>query len=402
MPLIRLQKVIAEAGVASRRKAEEMMVAGRVTVNGKVTQRLGTRVDPERDEVAVDGLVVGGQPKVVYMLNKPKGHLSTARDDQDRPTVLDLIPGAESRLYPVGRLDLDTEGLVLVTNDGPLAHGLTHPSKEVPKTYVALVRGHPGRTALKTLTAGVDLDDGRTSPAKVRLLGAHGGNALLELTIHEGKKREVRRMCEAVGHEVIELRRTRLGPLALGLLAPGQSRSLTPAELEALRRAAGLIAGEPTPVARMPASGQGNEGVRRRPPGSPPERGRRTRPNEGVPPGPGGYRAAGKIDRKGSGRPAKAGGLRPERTGKAGPVGQPGRTVQSSWAGQPGRTGKPSRTFGQPARSAATGEARPAGPRPVGARPAGRRPVGARPVGRRPAAKPSPAGPGSKGGTRAK
>ncbi len=256
MPLVRLQKVIAEAGLASRRKAEELMVAGRVTVNGKVVDRLGSRVDPERDRVAVDGRVIGEEPKVVVVLNKPRGYVSTARDDRGRPTVLDLVHGLGRRVYPVGRLDMDTEGLILLTNDGPLAHGLTHPSREVPKTYVAFIRGHPGRQALKTLAGGVELDDGRTAPARVRLLGAHGGNAILELTIHEGRNHEVRRMCEAVGHEVLELKRTRLGPLSLGPLRPGESRRLSEAEVESLRRAAGLIPGEDDGRRRPPPGGR--------------------------------------------------------------------------------------------------------------------------------------------------
>jgi len=241
LPLVRLQKVIAQAGVASRRKAEELITAGRVTVNGRVVQRLGSRVDPERDRVAVDGRVIGEEPKVVIILNKPPGYVSTVRDDRGRPTALDLLPGLGRRIYPVGRLDYDTGGLILLTNDGPLAFGLTHPSRQVIKTYVALVRGHPGRTALKSLAEGVWLEDGRTAPARVRLLGAHGGNAILELTIHEGRNREVRRMCEAVGHPVIDLKRTRIGPLTLGSLRVGEFRTLDESEVEALRRAAGLV-----------------------------------------------------------------------------------------------------------------------------------------------------------------
>ncbi len=265
MPLIRLQKVIAEAGLASRRKAEELMVAGRVTVNGKVVDRLGSRVDPERDKVAVDGRVIGEEPKVVVILNKPRGYLSTASDDRGRPTVVDLVQGVGRRVFPVGRLDLDSEGLIIMTNDGPLAHGLAHPSREVPKTYAALVHGHPGRQALKTLADGVELDDGKTAPARVRLLGAHGGNAILELTIHEGRNREVRRMCEAVGHEVLDLKRTRVGPLSLGPLRPGEFRHLTEAEVESLRQAVGLI---PSPVDvpdKPPRGGRSGPGPARQP-----------------------------------------------------------------------------------------------------------------------------------------
>lgn len=265
MPLVRLQKVIAEAGLASRRKAEEWMVAGRVTVNGKVVSRLGARVDPERDKVAVDGRVIGEEPKVVIVLNKPRGYLSTASDDRGRPTVVDLVKGVGRRVFPVGRLDLDTEGLIIMTNDGPLANGLSHPSREVPKTYAALVRGHPGRLALKTLAEGVQLDDGRTAPARVRLLGAHGGNAILELSIHEGRNHEVRRMCEAVGHEVLDLRRTRLGPLILGSLKPGEFRRLTEAEVEALRQAAGLIPSQEDDPDKPPRGDRSGRGPVRRP-----------------------------------------------------------------------------------------------------------------------------------------
>jgi len=229
---MRLAKYLAHAGVASRRAAEELVRAGRVTVGGEPV------LDPARDVddasgVALDGSAVGrAEARVVYALHKPLGVMSTARDPQRRPTVVELVPST-SRLYPVGRLDVDTSGLLLLSNDGELANRLTHPRYEVPKTYVALVEHPPVREpALRALREGVVLDDGPTAPARARRMGADA----LELTIHEGRKRQVRRMCEAVGHPVRELQRTRFGPLGLGDLAPGDSRRLTPAEVERLRQ----------------------------------------------------------------------------------------------------------------------------------------------------------------------
>ncbi|HET8758998.1 MAG TPA: pseudouridine synthase [Solirubrobacteraceae bacterium] len=231
---MRLAKYLAHAGVASRRASEQLVFAGRVTVGGEVVR------DPARDvdgsvPVAVDGTPVrvsNGQ-RAVYAVHKPRGVVSTARDPQGRPTVVSLVPSAR-RLYPVGRLDADSTGLILLTDDGELAHRLTHPSFEVPRTYHAKVRHPPVREeALRRLRAGVELDDGRTAPARVKRLGADR----VELTIHEGRKRQVRRMLEAVGHPVIALERVRFGPLWLGKLEEGQHRRLTAAEIEKLRRA---------------------------------------------------------------------------------------------------------------------------------------------------------------------
>jgi 23S rRNA pseudouridine2605 synthase len=230
---MRLAKHLAHAGVASRRAAEALVAEGRVTVDGDVVR------DPARDvtgaeAIAVDGEAVRGPAaRVVYAVHKPAGVVSTARDTHGRRTVVDLVPSAH-RLYPVGRLDADTTGLILLTNDGDLAHALTHPRYEVPRTYRARVQGRPGQRALSALREGVELDDGLTAPARVRLVGAHE----LELTIHEGRKRQVRRMCEAVGHRVIALQRIAFGPLRLGDLRPGHHRRLTAAEVERLRRAA--------------------------------------------------------------------------------------------------------------------------------------------------------------------
>jgi 23S rRNA pseudouridine2605 synthase len=233
----RLQKVLAQAGLGSRRACEALIEAGRVEVNGEVAT-LGRRVDPEHDRVTVDGVTIPVRPGLVYyLLNKPPKVVTTAHDPEGRPTVLDLVP-AEPRVFPVGRLDWDTEGVLLLTNDGALAHGLTHPSHGVPKTYLAEVSGAPGRTALRRLREGVDLDDGRTAPAKARVAQATPAGAALEIVIHEGRNRQVRRMCEAVGHPVRRLVRTRFGPLHDQRLAPGQWRPLTQAEIRALYAAA--------------------------------------------------------------------------------------------------------------------------------------------------------------------
>jgi 23S rRNA pseudouridine2605 synthase len=232
---VRLGKFLASAGVASRRAAEELIRAGRVTIGGLVATDPARDV-AEGDPVAVDGVPVGLSPgRVVYAINKPAGVVSTAHDPQGRPTVVSLAP-ARVRLYPVGRLDIDTTGLILLTNDGDLAHRLTHPSFEVDKTYRAVVSRPPVRDrALRALREGIDLDDGRTSPASVKRVSAD----TLEITIHEGRKRQVRRMCEAVGHPVRRLERVRFGPLALGSLGEGKSRELTAEEISALRRASG-------------------------------------------------------------------------------------------------------------------------------------------------------------------
>jgi 23S rRNA pseudouridine2605 synthase len=231
---MRLAKHLAHAGVASRRAAEAMIAAGRVTVDGE------TVTDPARgvtggEAIAVDGAPVGGPPRrVVYAVHKPAGVVSTAHDTHGRPTVVGLVPEAGTRLYPVGRLDADTTGLILLTNDGDLANHLMHPRYEVPRTYRAKVANGPVEEgALRALREGVDLDDGRTAPARVRRLRPD----VLELTIHEGRKRQVRRMCEAVGHPVLALRRVQFGPLGLGDLEVGAHRRLRRAEVDALRAA---------------------------------------------------------------------------------------------------------------------------------------------------------------------
>jgi 23S rRNA pseudouridine2605 synthase len=230
---VRLAKYLAHAGVASRRTSEEIVFAGRVTVGGETVR------DPARDVDGSLSVEVDGKPvrvstgqRAVYAVNKPRGVVSTASDPQGRPTIVSLVPSAR-RLYPVGRLDVDTTGLILLTDDGALAHRLTHPSFEVPRTYHAKVRRAPVREdALRALREGVELDDARTAPARVTRLGADR----VELTIHEGRKRQVRRMLEAVGHPVVSLERVRFGPLWLGGLEEGRHRRLTAPEVEKLRR----------------------------------------------------------------------------------------------------------------------------------------------------------------------
>jgi 23S rRNA pseudouridine2605 synthase len=237
-PGVRLQKVLAEAGIGSRRACEELIVAGRVTVDGRVAT-LGDRVDAATAAVALDGVPVPTAPDLVYyLLNKPLGVVSTADDPQGRTTVVELVP-SEPRVHPVGRLDLDTEGLLVLTNDGDLTHRLTHPRFGVDKEYLAEVDGIPGRATLRRLREGIDLEDGRTAPARVVLAQGRDDSAALLLTIHEGRNRQVRRMCDAVGHPVRRLVRTRIGPITDRALAPGAWRPLTRAEVRRLYEAAG-------------------------------------------------------------------------------------------------------------------------------------------------------------------
>lgn len=229
----RLQKVLATRGWGSRRVCEDMISDARVTVNGEVAV-LGRRVDTDHDLVEVDGVPIGVKPGLVYyLLNKPEGVVTTADDPQGRPTVVEIVP-AEPRVYPVGRLDVATEGLLLLTNDGDLAHRLAHPSHGVEKEYLAEVEGAPGGGALRRLRDGVELEDGMTSPAKV----SQPSPGVLRITIHEGRNRQVRRMCAAVGHPVNRLVRVRIGPLRDAQLRPGEWRELDQAEVRSLVEAA--------------------------------------------------------------------------------------------------------------------------------------------------------------------
>ena len=233
---MRLNAYLARAGVASRRGADELIKAGRVTVNG-VRGELNTFVQAT-DAVLVDGREVGRQALRHVLLNKPRGTITTARDPEGRPTVVDLVKG-DVRVVPVGRLDRDTTGVLLLTNDGPLAHRLAHPRYGIEKTYVAEVRGEPSDETLARLATGVELEDGPTAPARVRRLGP----SRVELVLHEGRNRQVRRMFEAVGHPVERLRRSRYAGLGPGRLKPGDWRELTRDEVRRLRRSVGLDAG---------------------------------------------------------------------------------------------------------------------------------------------------------------
>jgi pseudouridine synthase len=236
----RLQKLLSAAGVASRRTSEELIQQGRVSVNGLTVTTLGTKADPAIDEIRVDGRRIKPAQTLRYLLlHKPRGYVTTRNDPQKRKTVMDLLGGVRQYVYPVGRLDYDSEGLLLVTNDGELAAALTHPRHEVEREYRALVAGVPDQRALDRLARGVVLDGRRTAPAVVRLAPADrdvaAQSAVLLLTIREGRNRQVRRMLEAVGHPVESLRRIRFGPLGIRGLRPGDWRDLTDAEVEKLK-----------------------------------------------------------------------------------------------------------------------------------------------------------------------
>ncbi len=248
----RLQKVLARIGVGSRRVCEELIVDGRVTVNGEVPV-LGRRVDPAVDRVELDGVPLPVRPGLVhYLVNKPAGVVSTVEDTHGRPTVVSLVPD-DTRVYPVGRLDLDSEGLLILTNDGELTHRLTHPSFGVPKEYLVQVEGEPSAGEVRRLREGIELDDGPTAPARVAVVAP----TLLRMVIHEGRNRQIRRMCETVGHPVVRLVRTRIGPLADPSLGPGSYRPLTFDEVRSLAAAALPTGEEPGPA---PALG-GDPGV---------------------------------------------------------------------------------------------------------------------------------------------
>jgi 23S rRNA pseudouridine2605 synthase len=243
MPLERLQKIIAAAGVASRRKAEELITAGRVQVNGQIVTELGTKADAESDHIRVNGkLLQAAQRHVYLLLNKPKGYVTTVSDPEKRPTVMDLIRGVKGRVYPVGRLDYASEGLLLLTNDGEVANQLMKAASHVPKTYVVKVAGTPNEDAIAKLRAGVSIatDAGkrvRTGPAGVRIV-KEAANPWYEITLIEGRNRQIRRMFEAVGHHVEKIKRVRYGPLTLDV-PPGVFRPLTLKEIQRLKSACG-------------------------------------------------------------------------------------------------------------------------------------------------------------------
>jgi len=245
----RLQKIIAAAGIASRRHAEEMIQQGRVSVNGHIVSELGSKADPERDHIRVDGKLLHGAERHVYLVvNKPKGHVTTVTDPEGRPTIMDLVRPVHARVYPVGRLDYNSEGLLLLTNDGSLAQKLTHASSHLPKTYVVKVSGQPAEDAVARLRRGITLPPERragkmrrdekavkTAPAKIRQI-REGDNPWYEVTLIEGRNRQIRRMFEQVGHHVEKIRRVKYGPLELDV-EPGKYRELTKSEVERLKAA---------------------------------------------------------------------------------------------------------------------------------------------------------------------
>jgi 23S rRNA pseudouridine2605 synthase len=233
---LRLQKVIAASGLASRRKAEQLIAQGRVMVNGQVIRELGTRVDPDHDHVKVDGRHLPGvEPHTYVMLNKPKGCVSSLSDPEGRSTIKDLLHGVHVRVFPVGRLDFDTEGLMLLTNHGAMSQALLHPRHHVPKVYLVKLKGVLSEEEIRQLEDGVDLEDGRTNLAIVKKIKKAEENSWIELTIHEGRTHQVKRMLDAVGHRVLRLKRVKFGPLVLGDLPPGEFRYLTDREANALR-----------------------------------------------------------------------------------------------------------------------------------------------------------------------
>ena len=326
MPAERLQKILAQAGVASRRAAEEMITAGRVAVDGLVVRELGSKADPGHQKITVDDQPLPGpETKDYWLVHKPTGFVSTVKDPQGRRQVVDLLPPeVRGRLYPVGRLDYDSEGLVLLTNDGELAHRLLHPRFGVPKLYRVWVAGRPSASAIQHLREGVIIEGQRTAPARVHFKGGTELRSKLALIINEGRKREIRLMCEAVGHPVQRLLRVAMGPLHLGELPAGAARRLYPGEIEALKQAAGLISGcKPSAF-----------GVKKspRPTGSPADRAAKgTR---------GGQK--GQDGREGQdGRDGRAG--RQGRRGQDGQSGQEGHQGREGQAGRGGRGGREDR-----------------------------------------------------------
>ena len=238
---VRLQKVLAAAGVGSRRHCEELIGAGRVEVDGQVVRRFGARVDPENQIIRVDGKRIPARQDIVYLaFNKPRGVLTAMSDDRGRKTIVDFLGDRAERLFHVGRLDYDTEGLMLLTNDGELAHRLAHPSFEVAKTYLAEVTGPVPKDLARRLQTGIELDDGVATADRFRVVDRSGNRALVEITLHEGRKHIVRRMLAATGHPVTRLVRTDVGPIRLGTLKPGASRDLSTREIGELYAAVGL------------------------------------------------------------------------------------------------------------------------------------------------------------------
>jgi 23S rRNA pseudouridine2605 synthase len=237
LALERIQKILAKAGIASRREAERMMLEGRVSVNGKIIDALGFKADPSRDHIKVDGRrLAHPEPKVILLLNKPRGYLSTVKDPKGRPTIMDLLKNVHWRIYPVGRLDFDAEGLLLLTNDGDLAHLLSHPKFSVPKTYLVKVAGVPEEKKLIRLKRGVMLEDGEAKAVSCSLVRQREKNSWVRVVVAEGRNRLVKRMFSAIGHTVLKLKRVEYGPIQLGDLPFGQFRYLKPEEAEKLKK----------------------------------------------------------------------------------------------------------------------------------------------------------------------
>src|SRR6056297_13005 len=232
----RLQKVMAHAGVASRRKSEEIIAEGRVKVNGVVVTEMGTKVDPSQDTIEVDGEEIEKETKTYLKLHKPRGYVTTVNDPQGRQKVMDLIHGIDKRIYPVGRLDLDSSGLLLLTNVGDLTHKITHPSHELDKEYMVVVNGELSQKELKRFKNGIQLEEGKTSPAKIEMVNQDPKNTTYQVIIHEGMNRQIRRMFDQLGYQVVSLIRVRIGNISLGSLKPGEYRKLSSKELQDLLR----------------------------------------------------------------------------------------------------------------------------------------------------------------------
>ena len=228
----RLQKILAQAGIASRRAAEQLILSGRITVNGQVIKTMGCKVDPVSDRISFDGNPINLEKKIYILLHKPAGYVTTLADPQRRHVVSELVADIPQRLFPVGRLDLDTEGALLMTNDGELGNQILHPRYEVKKTYEATVKGSPGAAKLRLLEQGIELDNGRTQPAAIKVISQTPDKSLIQIIIHEGKKRQVRKMFKAIGHDVLYLKRTAYGNLRLGSLPSGKYRVLSQNDLK--------------------------------------------------------------------------------------------------------------------------------------------------------------------------
>lgn len=233
---VRLQKFLAKAGIASRRKSEQLILSGKVKVNNEVVRELGSKVDPETDAVFYkDQRVKPEENKVYYMLNKPEGYVTTVKDEKGRKTVIDLLSQVEERIYPIGRLDYDTSGLLLLTNDGDITYVVTHPKHEIEKTYIATIRGIPGNQQLQAFRSGLLIEDRKTAKAKINIINKKKASATVSITIIEGRNRQVRKMCAAIGHPVITLKRVSIGAIHLGNLPLGKSRLLTTKEIAYLK-----------------------------------------------------------------------------------------------------------------------------------------------------------------------